>query len=171
MSKMKKTKKLTLVNGFIVVCVALLVIGAGAKLIGLMNGTQETEVSVDGAVVAVTFDGQPLNDLIIPGDNVGTISAGETKTFTHYINVTGSDNYKIYFDIDDSWFTDTNHDYYGLTYGVTYEGTEIANTELYCGVGSDEGKTVTFWYTAHADMIQPTNPIYCHNWVNSTKVV
>jgi len=173
MGKFKNTKKLTLVNVAIVLLVGMLVFGISAKLIGFFGGEQETEINVDGEEIYLTFDSEPMNDLAIPGDNVGTISAGTTKTFTHYCNLSSSapNNVKIFFDIDDAWFNSVNHDKYGLTYGVTYMGSEIANTEQYCGLGPGDNKVVTFWYTVDEDMMTPINPVFTHTWVNATEVV
>lgn len=134
---------------------SLLIIGAlisGAVLINYISGEQSGEIEVEGIDSLVLFDGMSLDNLVIPPD-LTYIENGQYLEFNHTIQNVNTVERTIYFSVNDSWFNDTNHTYYGFTMGIKNDGgVPISNLTIQPG----ENKTIAFWYETDKYMVGAT---------------
>lgn len=154
----------------------MLAITVGARIAGLMpgNATSEQTIEVNGVedVLVMSFDGTIMDDMIIPSQ-ISFLEHGDTKYFHHNISYTGEDcgTVRMTYEINDSWFAEPGHPFYGLQYGVQIGPgwSECIGNPTACQLAQGEIKEIRFWFSAHEDMASCEN-LTTTLWINGTKV-
>ena len=118
-------KKFTIGNIGLAFAICLIVISASAHLIQHFSATQEGDITIIESSYGspLLFDGEAMyEDFSVPLNitEMETCNGyGETHTI---VNQHPTASYNITFSIDDSWFENESHPWYGFTYGVyTYD--------------------------------------------------
>jgi hypothetical protein len=151
---------------------------------GIFWGKQEGDIPLYGyedhpllfGTVVVPHGGQyvdvPLFSLTIPFQ-FSNFTAGCNITENHRIVSTDNVNsYNVSFHINNNWFNNPSHPFYGFTYGIEGTGGFYGNlnnrTVLIPPIGHME---FNFWYKVNPLMLTPPDG-YVHPtiWINATKI-
>lgn len=157
------------------VCLMLMLsLGVSAVLLDFLTAKQDGYININGQPYLL-FDGMIMNNLVIPL-NITSMDAGDYIQQSHEIYNPGNQTFNVSATINNSWFDNSFHIYYGFTYGVKVragggswvELTQNSHTILY----GNQSREFRFWYNVDENMITPMITSYVEPtiWINATVV-